>query len=37
MNDPNEIDRLLNIGAMRADIIAAPILKKVKTAIGMIV
>ena len=37
MNDPNEIDRLLNNGAMRADIIAAPILKKVKTAIGMIV
>jgi len=37
MDDPVEIDRLLNDGAMRADAIAAPILKKVKNAVGMIV
>ena len=37
MDDPVEIDRLLNDGAMRADTIAAPILKKVKNAVGMIV
>ena len=34
--EPDEIDRILGIGADRADAIANPILKQVKSAIGMI-
>ena len=34
--EPDEIDRILGIGADRANAIATPILKQVKSAIGMI-
>ena len=36
MAEPDEIDRILGDGAARADAIAAPVLKQVKDAIGMI-
>ena len=34
--EPDEIDCILGIGADRADAIATPILKQVKSAVGMI-
>ena len=36
MADPTEIDRILGDGAQRANIIAAPVLEKVKNAIGIV-
>ena len=36
MADPTEIDRILGNGAQRANIIAAPVLEKVKNAIGIV-
>ena len=36
MADPTEIDRILGDGAQRANIIASPVLEKVKNAIGIV-